>query len=49
MVQSYRSDLKKYKNLGSLIRLEKVTTGIKVVDFQSDELRIANENDIDLR
>ena len=43
------TNLKKYKNLGSLIRLEKVTTGIKVVDFQSDELRIANENDIDLR
>lgn len=40
---------KKYKNLGTLIKLEKINKEIKVVDFQSDELRIANENDIDLR
>lgn len=39
----------KYKNLGQLIRLERTSTGIKAVDFQSDELRIANENDIDIR
>jgi AAA15 family ATPase/GTPase len=40
---------KNYKNLGQLIRLERVNDSIKVVEFHSDELRIANENDIDLR
>ena len=40
---------KKYKNLGTLIKLEKINKEIKVIDFQSEELRIANENDIDLR
>jgi AAA15 family ATPase/GTPase len=40
---------KKYKNLGQLIRLEKIKNDIKIVGFQSEDLRIANENDIDLR
>jgi AAA15 family ATPase/GTPase len=40
---------KKYKNLGQLIRLEKIKNDIQIVDFQSEDLRIANENDIDLR
>jgi AAA15 family ATPase/GTPase len=40
---------KNHKNLGQLIRLEKTNTGIKAIDFQSEELRIANENDIDIR
>jgi AAA15 family ATPase/GTPase len=43
------TNLEKYKNLGTLIRLEKIDKTIKIVDFHSEDLRIANENDIDLR
>jgi AAA15 family ATPase/GTPase len=38
-----------YKNLGKLIKLEKVNTEIKAVDFNSNELNIAENQNIELR
>lgn len=38
-----------YKNLGKLIKLEKVNKEIRAVDFNSDELNIAENQNIELR
>jgi len=40
---------KEYKNLGKLIKLEKVNKEIKAVDFNSKELSIAENQNIELR
>ncbi|MEY4902400.1 MAG: hypothetical protein RLZZ292_215 [Bacteroidota bacterium] len=39
----------KYAGMGKLIRFERKDNTIKVIDFESNELKIANENNIELR
>jgi hypothetical protein len=39
----------KYAGMGKLIRFERKDNTINVIDFESNELKIANENNIELR
>ncbi len=43
------TNCEKYADMGKLIRFERKNNTIKVVDFSSNELKIATENNIELR